>query len=108
MSSKMSSSDMPKSDHVLTEQNYSPNNESFRIFPSCPEDEIVISGIAGRYPSCDNVDEFRHHLYNKVRFSGVFFFARCYKLNRVKCKKMKKMKKAKNFFNNSKMTKDDQ
>lgn len=65
MSSKISLSDMPKSDH---EKKYT-HDESFRIFPSCPEEEIVISGVSGRYPSSDNVDEFRHNLYNKVRFS---------------------------------------
>lgn len=67
MSSKISSFDL-KNSETLTEKNYVPNSsESFRIFPSCPEKEIVISGIAGRYPNCDNVDEFRHHLFNKVR-----------------------------------------
>lgn len=49
-------------------ENVRKSSESTRIFPSCPEDEIVISGIAGRYPKCDNVEEFRYHLYNKVRF----------------------------------------
>lgn len=48
--------------------------ESQRIFPLTRDDEIVISGISGRYPSCDNVDEFREHLFNKVgsqtSFSG--------------------------------------
>lgn len=68
MSSKMSSLETKKS-KIITEKNYAPNsNESIRIFPSCPEEEIVITGMAGRYPSCDNVEEFRHHLFNKVRF----------------------------------------
>jgi fatty acid synthase, animal type len=31
-----------------------------------PEDEIVISGIAGRFPNSDNVDHFADNLYNKV------------------------------------------
>ncbi|XP_031637736.1 fatty acid synthase-like, partial [Contarinia nasturtii] len=46
--------------------NVTTTNEPTRIFPSCPEEEIVISGIAGRYPSCDNVEEFRYNLYNKI------------------------------------------
>lgn len=63
----MSSSDALKSDHILNEPNPEATTESTsRIFPSCPEEEIVISGVAGRYPNCDNVEEFRHHLYNKV------------------------------------------
>lgn len=67
MSSKMSSSDALKSDHILNDPNGEATAESAsRIFPSCPEEEIVISGLAGRYPNSDNVDEFRHHLYNKV------------------------------------------
>lgn len=69
MSSKMSSSDMPKSGRVLTDKNFVPSVESYRVFPSSPDEEIVISGVAGRYPSCDNAEEFRHHLFNKVGFS---------------------------------------
>lgn len=52
---------------IITEKSYVPkSNESVRIFPSCPDEEIVISGMAGRYPSCDNVEDFRHHLFNGV------------------------------------------
>lgn len=29
-------------------------------------DEIVISGMAGRFPKSDNVSEFAHNLYNKI------------------------------------------
>ncbi|PRD27507.1 UNVERIFIED_CONTAM: hypothetical protein NCL1_35164 [Trichonephila clavipes] len=28
-------------------------------------DDIVISGIAGRFPECDNVGELKESLYNK-------------------------------------------
>ena len=28
------------------------------------EDEIVVSGISGRFPMSDNLDEFKQHLYN--------------------------------------------
>lgn len=30
------------------------------------DDEIVISGLSGRYPNSANVAEFAHNLYNKV------------------------------------------
>lgn len=33
---------------------------------SSPGDEIVISGIAGRFPNSANVAEFAQNLYNKV------------------------------------------
>lgn len=73
MSSKISSLDTRKNE-IITEKNYVPNsNDAVRIFPSCPEEEIVISGVSGRYPNCDNVEEFRHHLYNKVCFLGKKF-----------------------------------
>lgn len=49
-----------------TEWTYKPSSAPNRIFPSTPDDEIVISGVAGRYPGCDNVDELRENLYNKV------------------------------------------
>lgn len=31
-----------------------------------PGDEIVISGIAGRFPESDNVHQFQYNLMNKV------------------------------------------
>lgn len=54
------------SENILTERNYKPSSNKHRIFASTPDDEIVISGIAGRYPSCDNVGELRENLFNKV------------------------------------------
>lgn len=37
-----------------------------RIWARTPDDEIVISGISGKFPSSKNVTEFAHNLYNKV------------------------------------------
>jgi fatty acid synthase, animal type len=37
-----------------------------RAYPLTPEDEIVISGISGRFPSSRNMHDFAHNLYNKV------------------------------------------
>jgi fatty acid synthase, animal type len=31
-----------------------------------PQDELVISGIAGRFPNSNNMAEFSHNLFNKV------------------------------------------
>lgn len=53
--------------NVLTEKNYKPSSDKTRIFPATPDDEIVISGMAGRYPSCDNSGDLRENLFNKVR-----------------------------------------
>lgn len=39
---------------------------SARGAPVDPEDEIVISGISGRFPNSANVAEFAHNLYNKI------------------------------------------
>lgn len=48
----------------------SPPREQMKLFsrayPLTPGDEIVISGISGRYPNSDNIHEFAHNLYNKV------------------------------------------
>lgn len=38
-----------------------------RVFAATPGDEIVISGISGKYPSAKNVSELAYKLYNKVR-----------------------------------------
>jgi acyl transferase domain-containing protein len=39
---------------------------SYRAFATSPDEEIVISGIAGRFPKSANVAEFSDNLYNKV------------------------------------------
>ncbi|XP_069697387.1 fatty acid synthase-like [Periplaneta americana] len=36
-----------------------------------PHDPIVISGMAGRFPECDNVEEFMDNLYAGVEFAKV-------------------------------------
>ncbi|XP_031629091.1 fatty acid synthase-like [Contarinia nasturtii] len=60
-------SDAPRGGQIICEKNFMSNDiQSTRIFPSCPDEEIVISGTAGRYPNCENVEEYRHHLYNKI------------------------------------------
>lgn len=37
-----------------------------RTHPITPDDEIVISGIAARFPNARNMNEFSYNLYNKV------------------------------------------
>lgn len=40
---------------------------SRNVFPlSIVKDDIVISGIGGRYPESDSLDEFRDNLFNNV------------------------------------------
>lgn len=41
-------------------------SKPWRAFAASEEDEIMIAGMAGRFPECDNVDELAHNLYNKV------------------------------------------
>lgn len=44
-----------------------------RAYPTTLDDEIVISGIAGRFPNSANVYEFADNLYNKVNVPGANF-----------------------------------
>lgn len=37
-----------------------------RIQPATPGDEIVISGISGKFPNANNVAEYSKKLYDKV------------------------------------------
>jgi len=32
--------------------------------PSMLDDEVVISGVGGRFPECDNLEEFKNTLFN--------------------------------------------
>lgn len=53
---------IPKSGPVLPEPRlYS------RTMAASADDEICISGIAGKFPRCDNVQQFADNLYQKVR-----------------------------------------
>lgn len=45
-----------------------------RIFPSTPDDDIVVSGISGKFPNSRNVEELGSNLYNKVRESNAGWF----------------------------------
>lgn len=47
---------------------------SSRIRVSDPDDEIVISGISGKFPNAENVEEFARNLYNKVNKSHLQVF----------------------------------
>lgn len=40
-----------------------------RIWPESADDEIVISGISGKFPKARNMAEFEHKLYNKVKWT---------------------------------------
>lgn len=58
---------------MLTPKDFLRTHENFRVFPKSPGDEIVISGISGRYPECDNVEELSYNLYNKVLSAKIAF-----------------------------------
>ncbi|CAG9770336.1 unnamed protein product [Ceutorhynchus assimilis] len=50
-----------------SKENVDLNIEFGRLLANPPEgDEIVISGISGKYPDSDNIHEFRDNLFNKV------------------------------------------
>lgn len=40
-----------------------------RVHPISKDDEIVVTGVSGRFPNSSNVAEFSHNLYHKVSFS---------------------------------------
>lgn len=43
-------------------------NSGARIFSPSADEEICITGLAGSFPSCRNVADLEHNLYNKVDF----------------------------------------
>lgn len=42
------------------------NKKFLRINPETDGDDIVISGMSGKFPNCHNIAEFEYKLYNKV------------------------------------------
>lgn len=37
-----------------------------RVHPLSDDDEIVVTGVSGRFPNASNVAQFSDNLYNKV------------------------------------------
>lgn len=58
-----------------------------RVRPATPGDEIVISGVSGKFPNARNVSEFAWKLFNKVRAQKENFFYFKKKLNASKMAK---------------------
>lgn len=56
-------SNVKESIEITTEKKF---KKYSRIFAESEGDEIVISGIAGKFPNCHNVAEYEYNLYNKV------------------------------------------
>lgn len=38
----------------------------WRAFAASEDEEIMITGMAGRFPECDNIDELSYNLYNNA------------------------------------------
>lgn len=53
-----------------------------RTFPTTPDDDIVITGISGKFPNSRNMAAFESNLYNKVRVP--FDFCDIFKIFGVK------------------------
>jgi hypothetical protein len=66
------------------EKNMPASKPFFRNVATSPDEEIVISGIAGRFPKSANVAEFAENLYNKVSFSKSTLGSRCWCLSQIK------------------------
>lgn len=46
------------------------NKKYSRSFPDTDGDDIVISGMAGKFPNCRNITEYQYKLYNKVNIKN--------------------------------------
>lgn len=42
------------------------NKKFSRSYPDSDGDDIVISGMAGKFPNSKNISEYEYNLYNKV------------------------------------------
>ncbi|KAG4070516.1 hypothetical protein HA402_012306, partial [Bradysia odoriphaga] len=51
----------PKTATVMQQQKF-----HSRPFPLTPDDDIVVTGISGKFPNSKNVAEFERNLYNKI------------------------------------------
>lgn len=49
-----------------TESAMAPSVKLSRTHPETEGDEIVISGMSGKFPNSDNINQYEYNLYNKV------------------------------------------
>jgi len=49
-----------------------------RPFPDTDGDDIVISGMSGKFPNCRNISEYKYKLYNKVSTNCALYSGRTY------------------------------
>lgn len=58
----------PEATIKVTPEIISPNKDKkfSRIFPETDGDQVVISGMAGKFPNSRNIAEYEYNLYNKV------------------------------------------
>uniref|UniRef100_A0A1A9W883 Fatty acid synthase n=1 Tax=Glossina brevipalpis TaxID=37001 RepID=A0A1A9W883_9MUSC len=52
-------------DKVIS-QNRNKDKKFSRVYPETDGDDVVISGMAGRFPNCHNIAEYEYKLYNKI------------------------------------------
>lgn len=68
-----------------TETMNDPRNNA-RVKAAHPDDEIVITGISGKFPNAENVEEFAKNLYNKVNKSHLYIIKCCEQSsNKIRC-----------------------
>lgn len=58
---------MPDYKDKVNSQNGNKDKKFSRVYPATDGDDVVISGMAGKFPNCHNIDEYEYKLYNKVR-----------------------------------------
>ena len=62
--------------------------QNFRAHPESDGDEIVISGMAGRFPNSRSVSEFESNLYDKVNKRSQFNYKYLNYYIKLRCVKL--------------------
>uniref|UniRef100_A0A1B0B9K0 Fatty acid synthase n=1 Tax=Glossina palpalis gambiensis TaxID=67801 RepID=A0A1B0B9K0_9MUSC len=57
---------MPNYKDKVNFQNGNKDKKFSRVYPATDGDDVVISGMAGKFPNCHNIDEYEYKLYNKI------------------------------------------
>lgn len=60
------SKDTQQSENTHSKNEMKKYKKLSRSFPETDGDEIVISGMAGKFPNSHNIEEYEYNLYNKV------------------------------------------
>lgn len=59
---------LDESERFKMDKSQGPSVKPWRAFAASDDEEIMVTGMSGRFPESDDIEELKYNLYNKVWF----------------------------------------